>query len=246
MSGGLSLVGVEKGFSRGGEWTPVLAGVSLEVLPGEIAAVIGGRLDGKTTLLKIAAGLEHPEKGTVHLQGQQITDTRDRQRSRLLGRQIIWIDREGPGIKIETSKFVGWPLTLHGHGRRQAEQAAARALQRVGATQCQGRHWTELSNWQRVLIGLARAFVATPTLIIIDDLLDALGTSATEQASDLLRNLIEDTNPHPAILMSASDMESAIYADHIWTLTRKHTLKPHSHQLQKGKVVPLRPRADSK
>ncbi len=239
----LSLVEVEKGFSRGGEWTPVLAGISLEVLAGEIAAITGGRLEGKTTLLEIAAGLERPDRGSVQLDGQQIADVRDRKRSRLLGRQIIWVDRKGPGMKIETSKFVGWPLTLHGQGRRQAEQAAAQALQRVGATQCQGRYWGELSNWQRVLVGLARAFVASPSLIVIDDLLDALGTTATEDASDLLRNLIEDANPRPAVLMSASDMESAIYADHIWTLTRKHTLKPISHRPQKGEVVPLRRRA---
>jgi ABC-type lipoprotein export system ATPase subunit len=254
MSVCLSLVGVDKGFSRGGEWVPVLADVSLEVMPGEIAAVIGGRLEGKTTLLKIAAGLERPDKGTIHLHDQQITNTPDQQRSRLLsrqsrllGQQIRWIDRGGPGLKIETTKFVGWPLTLHGYKRRQAEQTAAQALARVGATQCAGRHWTELSNWQRVLVGLARAFVANPQLIIIDDLLDALGTKATEQASDLIRTLIEDANPHPAILMSASDLESAIYADNIHTLTHKHTLKPISRPGGGGaKIVAFPQRNSSK
>jgi putative ABC transport system ATP-binding protein len=252
MSVCLSLVGVDKGFSRGGEWTPVLADVSLEVLPGEIAAVIGGRLNGKTTLLKIAAGLERPDKGTIRLHDQQITPDRQRSRQpsrlfsqqpRLLGQQIRWIDRAGPGLKIETTKFVGWPLTLQGYKLRQAEQTAAQALARVGATQCAGRHWTELSNWQRVLVGLARAFAANPELIIIDDLLDALGTKATEQAFDLIRDLIEDTNPHPAILMSASDLESAIYADNIHTLTHKHTLKPISHQPEEAQVIRMRRRA---
>jgi putative ABC transport system ATP-binding protein len=244
MSAVLSLVGVEKGFSRGGEWTPVLSGIDLELHPGEITAINAGRLQGKTTLLKIAAGIQRPDKGTIHLQDQNLTNTSDRHRSKLLGRQITWIDRDGPGLPIQTAKYVGWPLTLHGHKRRQAEAAAAQALTRVGAPQCANRHWHELSNQQRVLVGLARAFIANPTLIIIDDLLDAHSPQTTEQTSDLLRNLIDQNNPHPAVLISTTDIESAIYADHIHTINSKHTLHRIGRE-RAGEVIPLRWIADN-
>jgi putative ABC transport system ATP-binding protein len=226
----LSVGGVWKGYSRGGQWTGVLAGVSFELARGEVVAVVGSRLEGKTTLLKIAAGMERPDQGSVSLDGRELTGLRDRSRTRLLGHEIVWIDRDGPELAVEVSRFVGWPLALHGHGRRHAERVAAQALERVGAGECLGRRWGELSNWQRVLVGLARAFAGSPRVVVIDDLLDALGGRATEEASDLLRSLVEESEPRCGVLMSASDMESAMFADRVWSLTRKGTLKLLSGQ----------------
>jgi ABC-type lipoprotein export system ATPase subunit len=57
----LSVERVYKGYSRGRQWTGALEDISLEVRPGEVVAVVGARLAGKTTLLKIAAGLERPD-----------------------------------------------------------------------------------------------------------------------------------------------------------------------------------------
>jgi putative ABC transport system ATP-binding protein len=226
----LSVEEVWKGYSRGGRWMGVLGGVSFEVARGEVVAVVGSRLEGKTTLLKVAAGMERPDQGSVMLDNRSLTGLRDRSRTRLLGHEIVWIDRDGPELGLEVSRFVGWPLALHGHGRRHAERMAAQALERVGARGCMGRRWGELSNWQRVLVGLARAFAGSPRIVVIDDLLDALGGRVTEQASDLLRSLVEESEPRCGVLMSASDMESAMFADRMWSLTRKGTLKPLSGQ----------------
>lgn len=221
----LTVDGVWKGYSRGGQWSGVLAGVSFAVQAGEIAAIVGSRLEGKTTALRVAAGMERPDRGSVSLEGRRLAEMGDRSRSRLLGHEIVWIDRDGPELGLEVSRFVGWPLVLHGRGRRDAEGLAAQALERVGAKECLGRRWGDLSNGQRVLVGLARAFAGSPRIVVIDDLLDALGSRATEQVSDLLRSLVEESEPRCGVLMSASDGESAMFADHVWSLTRKGTLK---------------------
>jgi putative ABC transport system ATP-binding protein len=239
----LAVERVWKGFSRGGQWTGVLEDVSLALRPGEVTAIVGGRLGGKTTLLKLAAGMERPDRGSVSFAGRRLDQLSERSQARLLGHEIVWIDRHGPGLEVEVSRFVGWPLALHGLGRREAERMARRALQRVGAQGCIGRSWAELSNWQRVLVGLARAFAGSPRLVIVDDLLDALGSRATEEASDLLRLLVEESGgaqgpsrveePDKArcgVLMSASDMESALLADQVLSLTRKGALKLLSGQ----------------
>jgi putative ABC transport system ATP-binding protein len=232
--------GVWKGYSRGGRWMEVLSGVSLDVGLGEVVAVVGSRLEGKTTLLKVAAGMECPDRGSVSLDGRDLAGLRDRSRSRLLGHEIVWVDRDGPELGLEVSKFVGWPLALHGRGRRQAERMAAHALERVGARECMGRRWGELSNWQRVLVGYARAFAGSPQLVVIDDLLDALGGGATEEASDLLRSLVEESEPRCGVLMSASDMESAMFADRVWSITRKGTLKSLSSQRRDdAEIIPF-------
>jgi predicted ABC-type transport system involved in lysophospholipase L1 biosynthesis ATPase subunit len=239
-SGPLSIEGVWKGYSRGGQrWTEVLANVSLMVEPGEVVAVTGGRLEGKTTLLKITAGLERPDKGTVSLGDRLLVDCRDGQQSELLGRQIMWVDRHGPKLTMDVLKFVGWPLALHGSGRKQAECAAAQALEQVGARKCLGRRWGDLSNWQRVLVSLARAFAGSPRVVVIDDLLDGLGGSGTEEASDLLRSLIDASRPRCGVLMSASDVESAMYADWVWSITGKRSLKLMAALRTDGKVVPF-------
>lgn len=231
----LSIADLRKGYARGKEWVPVLASVSLEVLPGEIVAIVGGRLAGKTTLLKMAAGVERPDEGAVLLGGRPLAELADRPR------EVRWVDRDGPGLEVGVTEFVGWPLAPGGRGRRQAEQAATQMLDRVGASECVGRRWGELSNQQRVLVGLARGFIDAPQLVVVDDLLDALGEPATEQASDLVRSLVEGSKPRCGVLMGASDMESAMFADRVLTITSKGSLKLLSGRLTDGgDVVPFR------
>jgi ABC-type lipoprotein export system ATPase subunit len=238
-SGQLSIEGVWKGYSRGSQWTEVLANVSLDVQPGEVVAVEGSRFRGKTTLLKIAAGLERPNKGSVSLGACKLTDCRDARQTHLLGHQIRWIDRRGPKMRVDVARFVGLPQALHGRRRRQAERAAGQVLERVGAQQCLGRRWGELSDWQRLLVSLAQAFVGNPMIVVIDDLLDGLGGRGTEEASDLLRSLIEASDPRCGVLMSVSSTESAIYADQVWSITGKRRLKLMSAPRLGGTLIPF-------
>jgi len=232
----LSVEGVWKGYRRGSEWVQVLDNVSFDVEPGEIVAITGSKLAGKTTLLKMAAGMERPNKGTVSLGSRQLTDGR----GGLLGHTIRWVDDEGPKLKLDVVKFVGLPLALHGSKRGEAERMAAQALERVGAKSCLGRRWGELSNWQRVLVGLARGFAGNPQVVVIDDLLDVRGGRATEEAADLLRSLVEASESRCGVLMSVSDMESAMFADRVWSITGKRSLKLMAGRQTSGKVIPLR------
>jgi putative ABC transport system ATP-binding protein len=221
----LSLVGVSKGYSRGG-WTGVLEGVSLDVGSGEIVAVVGSRFDGKTTLLKIAAGLERPEKGQVLFDGRDLGALGNRQRTKLLGHEILWMNRGGPAPDgLEVARWVGWPLVLHGSGGRQAERAAEAALEGVGASECAGQRWGELSHWQQALVCCARVRAARPRLLVVDDLFDALGRTRTEEVSDLLRSIVEESEPRCGVLMSVTESRAAMFADRIWTFTGRRGLK---------------------
>jgi ABC-type taurine transport system ATPase subunit len=230
----------------------VLRDVSFEVGRGEVVAVIGPRLGGKTTLLEIAAGLESADVGSVLLAGRELrgpgehprglrawwAGRRERSGGPLLGRDVVWVSRVGPHQDLEVSKYVGSPLAVHGRRHRDAELLAARALERVGAQDLAGRCWGELSNWQRALVGLARAFGGSPQLVIIDDLLDALGGPDTDTASDLLHSLVEESEPRCGVLLSTGYFDSAVVlADEVWALTPRGTLTrrsgpPHTNEEQ--------------
>jgi putative ABC transport system ATP-binding protein len=215
----LSLRGVGKGYRRGGRWLRVLVDVSLDVGPGELIAVVGARGEGKTTLLKVAAGLELPDDGEVCLGDKDLVRCSDDERSRQLGTEITWVNREGTGVKFEVLDYVGLPLAMgRGRGRRRAEALAMQALERVGAADCAHQRWEELSNWERVLVGFARGVVGEPRLMIVDDVIEGLGMRRTREAGELLRALVGELGC--GVLMSASDLEVALVADRVWSFER--------------------------
>jgi ABC-type cobalamin/Fe3+-siderophores transport system ATPase subunit len=237
----LKVVGVCKGFSRAGVFKPVLDDVSFEVGSGEIVAVIGGRLAGKSTLLSIVVGLSRPDEGEVWFRGLELGELSRRDRDRRLGHEIVWVVREKQPIDMRVRRYVGWPKAVGGVGRRESERMADRALERVGVSECAGQRWVDISDAQRVLVGLARGFAGSPGLVVIDDLLDGLGGRETEEVFDLLRSLVEESEPVCGVLLSASEIDSALFADRVWALTRKGrlTLAADPPPAPKGEVIPL-------
>jgi len=228
----LSLDGVCKGFFRGQAYLGVLKDVSLKVEAGEVVGITSRRrLGGKTTLLEIAAGMQTPDSGVVTLAGQELQLAgrnwrawRRRSSGPVLGHDVVWVSSNGPNQELEVSKYVGSPLAVHGRSG-DVRRLAAGALERVGAEDCIGRRWGELSNWQRALVGLARGFAGSPQLVIFDDLLDGHASRDTDVASDLLHSLIEDSERPCSVLVSAAYYESAVVlADQVWSITPRGTL----------------------
>jgi predicted ABC-type transport system involved in lysophospholipase L1 biosynthesis ATPase subunit len=216
----LALHGVSKSYRRGGRRLRVLTDVALELGPGEVGAVVGSRDEGKTTLLKIAAGIEQPDAGEVRLGDLDLVDLSGEARSRLLGTEIAWIHREGTGVKLEVLDYLGLPLAMgRDRGRRQARSLAMQALERVGAAHCARQSWAELSDWERVLVGLARGIVCRPRLLAVDSLTDGLGMSRTREAGELLLALAGELGC--GVLMSCTDLEAALIADRVWSLERR-------------------------
>ena len=235
----LVVEGVCLGLSRGGSWMPLLSGVSFDVEGGEIVGIVGGRLSGKTTLLAIAAGIQLPEGGVVRLGDRELTSMSGKKRTHLRGREIVWLNRAGMGQPLRVVEIVGLRLAFL-RGRREANRRAAQMLERVGALDCAHQRWADLSPWQQVLVGLAQAFVAAPLLVVVDDLLDALGPRATEEASDLLRSLMAEAETRCGVLMSASDRDSAVFADRVWELGRGGKLTPTiGHRDSNADILPF-------
>ncbi len=229
MSELLRLDEVSKRYRRGERSVQVLCEVSLEVAKGEIGAVVGSPGAGKTTLLEVAAGMVRPDAGGVYLGELELGSLSTRERERLWGAQIAWTDRGGPRLPWLVRDYVGLPLaTGRKRGNREARELAVDALERVGVADGASRRWEDLSDWERVLVALARAFVCDPKLALIDGLFDGLGRHKTQQAGDLLRGLVQESGC--GVLLSASDLQNALVADRVWMFERRGRLRLVSGQ----------------
>lgn len=215
----LSLTGVCKSYRRGDQRLRVLVDVELEVRPREIVAVVGSRKEGKTTLLQIAAGLQKPDRGEVWLGDVELIRCADQEHEKLLGREIAWIHREGPGLDFNVLEYVALPLVMgRRRAKREAKHIAVEALERVGAQGCAGLRWRDLSNWDRVLVAFARGIAGEPRLIVVDDVIDGFGKTRTREAGELLLSLVKELGC--GVLMSASDPEVALVAEQEWRFER--------------------------
>jgi ABC-type nitrate/sulfonate/bicarbonate transport system ATPase subunit len=215
----LSFRGVRKAFRHGGRDELVLDGVSLDVGAGEVVAVVGQRWEGKTTLLRLAAGMLLADGGEVCFGGVDFGSCSRGARARLLGREIVWLDRGESGLGLRVLDYVGLPLVMgRGLRRAQARRVAAEALERVGVSHVAGRCSRELSSWEHVLVELACAVVAKPRLLVVDDLLDALGGTRTQQAGDLVRSLVGELGF--GVLFAVSDIEAAVMANRVLSFER--------------------------
>ncbi len=207
----LELRSVGKGYRRGRRYWEVIRGVSLTVERGELLGIVGQRGEGKTTLLEVAAGIALADQGKVLFEGQDLASAE--KRADLLGDRIAWVRPEGPGDFVVLD-YVGLPLAMgRGRGMRGVDTVAMAALERVGVADRARHRWDELSNWERVLVALARGFVGRPSLLVVDDLLDGLGARGTREAGGLLRSMVQELGC--GALVAASDLEALLVADRV-------------------------------
>ncbi len=225
MSELLRLQGVSKRYRRGAAQLRVLDGVSLELAAGELACVLASRGQGKTTLLRIAAGMTQPDEGRVLLEGREITGLSDSALSALLGSQIAWAGASGPGMPMRMLDYVAMPLLVRARrgwrrrhaAKRDAYAKAGLALERVGAIGSAEQQWDQMSDWERALVEIAQAMAPEPRLLLVDDLTDTLGIRETDELCALIRDLCRERGI--GVLQAVSDGQAALLADRILTLS---------------------------
>jgi ABC-type lipoprotein export system ATPase subunit len=187
----LSLTEVTKSYLDGHQRVVVLDRISLEIDPGDYLGVWGPRRGGKSTLLKIAAGIEPPDAGTVCFDGQVVTAMSSRERS--------WLLRSG-GVALVTSEWrsqvnratvdlVATACMGDGTQLRVARRRARRALTQVGAGDQADMRVEQLALCERIRVGLAMALVREPRLLIVDEPAVLSSPSESEALYELLRSL---------------------------------------------------------
>lgn len=167
----------------------VLANVSLELDERQLTVVWGLRRSGRSTLLRVAAGIERPDVGSVRFAGRDL----GREGERLLGGQIGYCQRMLPGGEGRTAlehAMVG-PLARWASTAKARELASA-ALERVGASECAQMREHELSNAESVRVALARTLALEPRLIVIDEPVKGVELTDRDGVLALLRRLADE------------------------------------------------------
>jgi ABC-type lipoprotein export system ATPase subunit len=195
----LALEQVSKRHRSGRREQIVLSGIDLQVRSGELVVVYGQRRSGRTTLLRVAAGLQRPDRGCVRFEGMDVW----RGRASVLGEGIGYVRKtlrasEEPGVLEQ----VMAALLTRGTSVGDARQAARAALARAGAEGCAAAAVDELSGGESVRVALARALSLQPALIVVDEPAAAVGLS---ERDGLLAQLRALAGAGTAVLMSSGE-----------------------------------------
>lgn len=168
----LSFANVGKRFPDGGRDVMVLDGVSFEVRAGAFVGLYGSRRTGKSTLLRLAAGIEAPDSGTVRFEGRALQEMTSAQRVKLLRGALAFMSCSDwrPNLGESVVDHVAMSLGSEGLTVRDARRRALGALERVGVSARSTEETAEsLSLCERTLVMLARALVREPRLLLVDE-----------------------------------------------------------------------------
>jgi putative ABC transport system ATP-binding protein len=181
---------VHKVFYRGGEKLDILSGLSLEVPEGDFLALMGPSGSGKSTLLNLIGGLDRPTSGSIVVAGEPIDRLPDRKLAQWRARHIGFVFQFYNLLPVLTAeKNVELPLLLTSLSKAQRRQHVATALGVVGLADRAKHYPRQLSGGQEQRVGIARAIVTDPTLLLCDEPTGDLDRKSGDEILDLLQAL---------------------------------------------------------
>jgi len=200
----MSLLSIEhatKRYRRGRLERVAIKDVCLELDPGELVAVWGARRSGRSTLLRVAAGIESPEEGAVHFEGRDLA----RWRNRVLGRRIGYCQTcsasTDGGLVVD---HIAAGLLAQRASPTEARRRAHEMLVRVGVERCGQLECHELDGAEIASVAIAGALITSPALLVIDEPTNGVELLERDSILALLRSI---ANEGTAVLMSASDAQ---------------------------------------
>jgi putative ABC transport system ATP-binding protein len=184
---------VHKYFKRGSERIDVLNGVNLDIPQGDFLALMGPSGSGKTTLLNLMGGLDSPTEGEVTVDGIRVGSLSGGQLSKWRAGNIGFVFQLYNLLpKLTAERNVELPLLLTRLSRSERRERVAVALKVVGLAD-RARHYPgQLSGGQEQRVGIARAIVTDPTLLLCDEPTGDLDRKASEEILELLQTLNRD------------------------------------------------------
>lgn len=188
--------------------------ISLDLDAGELVVVWGRRRSGRTTLLRVAAGLVAPHQGSVRFDGVDLQDNR----AAVVGRDIVLCSTIFPPELGHTVRDqVAAPLLGQRIRRRAARSQAELMLRRVEAEGCVERSPRDLDPGELVRVALARSLVTRPRLLLLDDPANGIDAIQRDEIVELIRSLVSEDRI--AVLMTVSEVIYHGVADRVLSIS---------------------------
>lgn len=208
---------LRKVYKVGTEKVVALDNINLEIEKGEFCCIVGTSGSGKSTLLNQLAGLEKPTKGSVVINGENISKMDEKKLAVFRQNNIGFIFQAYNLMPTMTAvENVALPLMFQGVKKSVREKKARAILREMQLKDRMNHKPTELSGGQQQRVGIARAFVGQPSVIFADEPTGNLDSKTTEQVMDMLMEISEKNNI--TFVMVTHDPELAKKAKRVVTL----------------------------
>lgn len=219
ITGNIAIEGknIVKDFELGNTTTRVLKDVSIKVLKGEFVSIMGQSVSGKSTLLYILGGLDTPTRGTVSMNGIDISKFNDEKMSKIRRQKIGFVFQFYnliPNLNVEENIML--PLLLDGKKTRDYRKQLNEILEVVGLTDRRKHTPRELSGGQQQRVAIARALIGSPEILFADEPTGNLDSATGAEIMDLLRAINQDSGQ--TILMVTHSPEAAKSSNRVITV----------------------------
>lgn len=212
----IELSGVTKTYKLGDEVFNALDDVSLHINAGEFVAITGPSGSGKSTLANIIGGLDTPDKGTVLVDGEDLSKVSDGKLSAYRNKHIGFVFQSFNLQPNYTSvENVMMPLVFGHVGSRERKERAIACLKAVGLGDRLKHMPNQLSGGQRQRVSIARALANEPSIIIADEPTGNLDSARGDEIMDLLKDL---NKKGITLIVITHDQNIAKQADRVLTI----------------------------
>ena len=210
---------VAKDYKRGAETVHVLHQLDLDIPKGDFLALMGPSGSGKSTLLNLIGGLDRPSSGTIEIAGQRTDSLSDGALGKWRANHVGFVFQMYNLLPVLTAeRNVELPLLLTSLSSGDRHKRVSAALGLVGLSERAKHKPRELSGGQEQRVGIARAIVSDPTLLLCDEPTGDLDRKSGDEILDLLQAL--NTQQGKTIIMVTHDPHAAARAKHVLHLNK--------------------------
>jgi ABC-type lipoprotein export system ATPase subunit len=217
----LQLEHISKWYNTGNNRTFVLKDINMTVMPGEFISIMGPSGSGKSTLLNVIGMLDEPSEGEHHFMGEAVHQMKEKHRSQLFRQYIGFVFQAYHLIdELTVYENIETPLIYQDVKSSERKAIVADMLDRFNIVGKKDLFPAQLSGGQQQLVGIARALVARPKLILADEPTGNLNSKQGEEIMDIFRQL--NTEEGVTIIQVTHSEKNAGYGSRIINLLDGH------------------------
>ncbi len=212
----IELTSITKSYKVGQDTLDVLKNINLTIKHGEFVAIMGPSGSGKSTLMNVIGCLDNPSSGTYHLDQEDISTYKDEMLAKVRNLSIGFVFQQFQLLpRLTALKNVELPMVYAGYKKKEREERAKQALEKVGLAERMNHLPNELSGGQKQRVAIARSIVNEPKIILADEPTGALDSKTSISIMEQFTQLNKEGT---TVILVTHEQEVADYANRIITV----------------------------